>query len=364
MKNRIFLYLCFTLFFCSSVINSHNCDEQHIHSEKDTATEGELHSVNAEEQAKDEEGSGTEDNNEDEEDSEDAEDVESLSDIEDEDLLCANYEAGPRHQVLPHAVVIGVRKGGTRALLEFLNMNSHVRRAKSEIHYYDNHFKKGLKWYVSQMPQLLPGQICMEKTPGYFHTPGVAGKLWATNNQTKLILIVRNPVDRMISDYNQFRFRHLDRGEDYPPLEHFLFTENGNINIGYQPLQRSIYHYHLVRWMRYFPIEQIHIVDGDKFIKEPWTELEKIEAFLDLPREILENNFYFNATKGFYCGQERLTLPKSQWECSRKKCLNKSKGRPKPKVKEETYNLLKKFYAQHNEIFYSLVNQDFAWPTG
>ena len=49
--------------------------------------------------------------------------------------------------------------------------------------------------------------------------------------------------------------------------------------------------------MRYFPIEQIHIVDGDKLIKEPWTELEKIEAFLDLPREILENNFYFNATK-------------------------------------------------------------------
>ena len=30
-------------------------------------------------------------------------------------------------------------------------------------------------------------------------------RLWETNNQTKLVLILRNPVDRMISDYNQFR---------------------------------------------------------------------------------------------------------------------------------------------------------------
>ena len=97
------------------------------------------------------------------------------------------------------------------------------------------------------MPPLLPGQICMEKTPGYFHTPGVAEKLWETNNQTKLVLIVRNPVSRLVSDYNQFRARNLDRGNDYPPIEHFLFTKNGNINISYMPLQRSIYHYHLVR---------------------------------------------------------------------------------------------------------------------
>ena len=43
---------------------------------------------------------------------EDAEDA--FNDIEDEDLLCANYEAAPQHKSLPHAVVIGVRKGGTR----------------------------------------------------------------------------------------------------------------------------------------------------------------------------------------------------------------------------------------------------------
>ena len=214
------------------------------------------------------------------------------------------------------------------------------------------------------MPPLLPGQISMEKTPGYFHTPGVPRKLWETNNQTKLVLIIRNPVDRLISDYNQFRARNMDRGNDYPPLEHFLFTQNGNINIGYQPLQRSIYHYHLVRWMRYFPLEQIQIVDGDRFIKEPWSGLRELETFLGIPNEITEDNFFFNSTKGFYCGREKLTLPQSQWTCSRDKCLNKSKGRPKAKVEPSTYETLQKFYAPHNEIFYKLVKQDFGWPTG
>ena len=93
------------------------------------------------------------------------------------------------------------------------------------------------------MPALLPGQIAMEKTPGYFHTPGVARRLWEANNMTKLVtiiifiitiiliitmtmqvLIIRNPVDRMISDYNQFRSRHLDRGQVDTYLHIYIST--------------------------------------------------------------------------------------------------------------------------------------------
>ena len=41
-------------------------------------------------------------------------DSEAFNDIEDEDLICSNYVAAPKYKVLPHAVVIGARKGGTR----------------------------------------------------------------------------------------------------------------------------------------------------------------------------------------------------------------------------------------------------------
>ena len=112
-----------------------------------------------------EEGSGDEDDEDTEEDKNEA-----FNDIEDEDVICSNYVSAPRTKMLPQAVVIGVRKGGTRfnqclrlkidfkhcflfhrALLEFLNINSHVRRAKAEIHFYDNKFKK-VAWMISPSP--------------------------------------------------------------------------------------------------------------------------------------------------------------------------------------------------------------------
>ena len=40
-------------------------------------------------------------------------------------------------------------------------------------------------------------------------------------------------------------------------------------------------------------------------IREPWTELGELERFLEIPPEITERNFFFNSTKGFYCGKVR-----------------------------------------------------------
>jgi len=300
---------------------------------------------------------------EEEESEEDAE--EAFNDLEDETMLCADYVPQTRNKRLPDAIIIGARKGGTRALLEFANMHPKILRAKREIHFFDKHWEKGSDWYIEQMPSVMEGQVCMEKTPGYFHEAPVPRRIFETNNSTKLVLIVRNPVDRLISDYNQFRSRKLDRGEEYPSLEEFLFTQSGNIDIGYQPLQRSIYHYHLVRWMRYFPLSQIHIVDGDRFIKEPWVGLKQLEEFLEISPEITEENFFFNATKGFYCGLQEMTVPTQSphvWTCTRRTCLSKSKGRPKPPVEPETYQKLYRFFERHNQIFFSLINKfDFDW---
>ena len=73
----------------------------------------------------------------------------------------------------------------------------------------------------------------------------------------KLLLILRNPVKRLISDYNQFRARHMDEGKTYPSLEEKLFTSEGQINTNYKVLQRSIYHKHMRPWLLHFPREQV-----------------------------------------------------------------------------------------------------------
>ena len=96
----------------------------------------------------------------------------------------------------------------------------------------------------------------------------------------KLLLIVRDPVKRLVSDYNQFRTKNLDQNQTYPELEELVFTANGEVNVQYPPVKRSIYHEHMKRWLRHFPIDQIHVVNGDSFIVQPWIELEKIERFV------------------------------------------------------------------------------------
>lgn len=48
---------------------------------------------------------------------------------------------------LPQALVIGVKKCGTRALLEFLRIHPDIRAAGSEIHFFDKYYCKGLSWY-------------------------------------------------------------------------------------------------------------------------------------------------------------------------------------------------------------------------
>lgn len=48
---------------------------------------------------------------------------------------------------LPQAIIIGVKKGGTRALLEFLRLHPDIRALGSEPHFFDRHYSRGLNWY-------------------------------------------------------------------------------------------------------------------------------------------------------------------------------------------------------------------------
>ncbi|MEE6498064.1 hypothetical protein FKM82_002969 [Ascaphus truei] len=48
---------------------------------------------------------------------------------------------------LPQAIIIGVKKGGTRALLEALRAHPDVRAVGVEPHFFDRNYEKGLEWY-------------------------------------------------------------------------------------------------------------------------------------------------------------------------------------------------------------------------
>ncbi|KHN76078.1 Heparan sulfate glucosamine 3-O-sulfotransferase 6 [Toxocara canis] len=47
----------------------------------------------------------------------------------------------------PQAIIIGVKKAGTRALLEFLRLNPAIKAPGPEVHFFDRNFDKGFEWY-------------------------------------------------------------------------------------------------------------------------------------------------------------------------------------------------------------------------
>ncbi|XP_066120389.1 heparan sulfate glucosamine 3-O-sulfotransferase 3B1 isoform X1 [Saccopteryx bilineata] len=58
-----------------------------------------------------------------------------------------SFFSGSGSKQLPQAIIIGVKKGGTRALLEFLRVHPDVRAVGAEPHFFDRSYDKGLAWY-------------------------------------------------------------------------------------------------------------------------------------------------------------------------------------------------------------------------
>ncbi|XP_062995136.1 heparan sulfate glucosamine 3-O-sulfotransferase 1-like [Elgaria multicarinata webbii] len=255
-------------------------------------------------------------------------------------------------QRLPKSIIIGVRKGGTRALLEMLSLHPQVAAAHSEVHFFnmEENYHKGLGWYSQQMPVSQPNQITVEKTPGYFSSLKAPERIHMVDSAMKLLLIVRDPVERLVSDYTQILHNRKARHKPYQSLEQIL-RRGQELNTRYKAVQRSLYAVHLARWLEFFPRKQIHVVDGGSLIREPLSEMRHVEHFLGLKPYLGPENFYFNQTKGFYCLQAR----------GHQHCLDQSKGRPHPTIDELLLEQLCTYFSEHNENFFAMVGRTFNW---
>ncbi|XP_062382975.1 heparan sulfate glucosamine 3-O-sulfotransferase 3A1 [Sardina pilchardus] len=253
---------------------------------------------------------------------------------------------------LPQAIIIGVKKGGTRALLEFLRVHPDIRAVGAEPHFFDRNYDNGLEWYRELMPKTLEGQITMEKTPSYFVTREAPARISAMSRDTKLIVVVRDPVTRAISDYTQT----LSKKPDIPSFESLTFKNRttGLIDTSWSAVQIGIYAKHLDNWLQYFPMGQILFVSGERLISDPAGELGRVQDFLGLKRIITDKHFYFNQTKGFPC------LKKAEGS-SKPHCLGKTKGRTHPNIHPEVVQRLREFYRPFNMKFYQMTGRIFGW---
>ncbi|XP_028842334.1 heparan sulfate glucosamine 3-O-sulfotransferase 2 [Denticeps clupeoides] len=270
------------------------------------------------------------------------------------DYKAANASGAQRYgnKKLPNALIVGVKKGGTRAVLEFIRIHPDVRAVGTEPHFFDRNYDKGLDWYRGLMPRTIESQITMEKTPSYFVTHEAPRRISSMSRNTKLIVVVRNPVTRAISDYTQT----LSKKPDIPSFEELAFKNRseGEVDTSWNAIRIGMYILHLENWLQYFHLSQIHFVSGERLITDPAGELGRVQDFLGLKRIITDKHFYFNRTKGFPC----LKKPESS---SQPRCLGKSKGRTHVQIDQEVIEQLRDFYRPFNVKFFEMVGHDFRW---
>lgn len=275
--------------------------------------------------------------------------------LEDEDLVTERIHFPGQQKRLPQSLIIGARKCGTRALLEFLGLHPLIQPADQEVHFFDNdtNYNQGYEWYRDHMPYSYPEQVTLEKSPRYFITEKAPERIHRMNSSIKLIVLLRHPTTRVISDYTQVYYNKLAKGKDMEKFEDLVIDRKTNeVNSGFRAVQISIYYHHLLRWLKYFKREQIHVVDGDKLITNPVSEIKRVERFLGLPSKVTENNIYFNTTRGFYC----MRTPKKD-----QKCLGLTKGRKHPYIEPSVLQKLNDFFRPHNKKLFSLLGHTFDW---
>lgn len=202
------------------------------------------------------------------------------------------------------------------------------------------------------MPRTLDGQITMEKTPSYFVTKEAPSRLCAMNSDTKLIVVVRDPVTRAVSDYTQT----LTKSPGLQSFQKLVFknSSSGVVDHSWNAVRIGLYAQHLENWLQHFPLSSFLFVSGERLVSDPAGEVGRVQDFLGLKRIVSSKHFYFNQTKGFPC----LKKPEGS---SRPRCLGKSKGRTHPHIPTDALQKLRDFYRPYNRKFYQMSGLDFGW---
>ena len=185
-------------------------------------------------------------------------------------------------------IVAGAQKSGTTALHYFLEKHPQIALPdRQEMHFFDNDevFSSSVDYELlhRHFPPLEKGMIAGECTPSYLYHKPAMERIWNYNRQIKLVILLRNPIDRAFAHWNMQRFK------DREPLDFLDALKEEPRRIA-QPLtiesrrfayvDRGFYSEQLEHVFQFFPREQVRIVKFEDFRDRKQETLNGIFEFL------------------------------------------------------------------------------------
>lgn len=182
----------------------------------------------------------------------------------------------PSETALPEFVVVGAAKAATTWIGNQLRARPDVFIPGPEPHYFSREYDRGEGWYREWFAGSTPGQLVGEKSADYLADPHVPERMARLLPKAKIVVQLRNPVDRAYSDYCML-FR---RGTVNDDIKHWLGSPDHA-----QPrfLNDGLYNQHLQRFLDFYPAEQVKVILYDDIRSAPEDVVEDVNAFLGLP---------------------------------------------------------------------------------
>lgn len=230
-------------------------------------------------------------------------------------------------------LVIGTKRGGTTSF--YFDLLDHpsvvplyppaVPLLKSVptkgIHYFDSNATKSARWYRSHMPtnwarrrhaRRSGGQsVAGEASPFYLFHPAAASRAAALVPDARLIVLLRDPVDRTYSHWKERRRSNAEELEFIDALDaeparlegarDRLLHDASATSYAYEQqsyLTQSLYADSLSIWLTYYERDQLLVLASEEYYADPAATLAATHSFLGLEPRARSTGERLNAASG------------------------------------------------------------------
>lgn len=189
-------------------------------------------------------------------------------------------------------LIAGVQKGGTTALFDYLGDYPDIALPRTkELHFFDD---EAVDWaapdyaaYHAQFPEAA-GRPGGEATPIYTYWPNSPERICAYNPAMKLVVVLRDPVQRAWSHWRMEYARGAEK-ESFAwcireGRQRLFAAEPWGHHREFSYVERGFYGEQAERLLGLFPREQLLFLKSDDLRAQPAPALAEVRAFLGLPR--------------------------------------------------------------------------------
>ena len=212
----------------------------------------------------------------------------------------------------PTFLVIGAQRSGTTSLNDYLAEHPAILSAAvKEVQYFHRYYEKGDRWYRARFPLAIRAARVRrrigvapavgETSPDYVFDPRAPSRVHAFAHRMKLIVILRDPVERAYSQWRLERRRGteplsfedaLDREASELPRELELLRETSgyrDVPFSTSFVARGRYAEQLERWLELFPRQQVLVLLSEDLLADPASVMSRIAQFLEVPQWTAES---------------------------------------------------------------------------